>query len=305
VQQFVAGFVIALLVVVTVLLLLLHKKVSKRLATDLSRAQSREDTKNTEKDLKLKSAMSASSAAKMGVEELGKLTGELAHEIKNPLSTIKINLKLISEELEKLEGSNSAESGKMGQERSSQRLKRALRKIAVIQKETDRLEQILDGFLRYVNRSELQLASVDINSLISDMVDFYSPHAHSHSTTIRQGLYSEPLVCKVDADMLKQVVLNLFINAQQAMSDGGELIIRTAKQKEDAVIQISDTGSGIAPDRLPNIFDAYYSSRPQGSGLGLPTAKKIVEAHNGTIAVDSEPGKGTLFTIKLPLKNNA
>lgn len=78
-------------------------------------------------------------------------------------------------------------------------------------------------------------------------------------------------------------------------------MVRTNRQKEEAVIQISDTGSGIASDKLPNIFDAYYSSRPQGSGLGLPTAKKIVEAHNGTIAVDSEPGKGTLFTIKLPL----
>ncbi|MHC4691740.1 MAG: ATP-binding protein, partial [Planctomycetota bacterium] len=68
------------------------------------------------------------------------------------------------------------------------------------------------------------------------------------------------------------------------------------------VIQISDTGSGIAKDKLGNIFDVYYSSRPQGSGLGLPTAKKIVEAHEGTISVDSEPGKGTLFTIELPLK---
>ena len=102
--------------------------------------------------------------------------------------------------------------------------------------------------------------------------------------------------------MLKQVILNLFINAQQAMSDGGELIIRTGRQKKDAIIQISDTGSGIAPDKLPGIFDAFYSSRSQGTGLGLPTAKRIVEAHNGTITVDSEPGKGTLFTIRLPLQ---
>ena len=105
--------------------------------------------------------------------------------------------------------------------------------------------------------------------------------------------------------MLKQVILNLFINAQQAISPprrNGELMIRTARQKQYAVIQISDTGSGIAPDKLPHIFDAYYSSRPQGSGLGLPTAKKIVEAHNGTIEVDSEQTKGTSFTIKLPIQ---
>ncbi len=103
--------------------------------------------------------------------------------------------------------------------------------------------------------------------------------------------------------MLNQVILNLFINAQQAMSDGGELLIRTARRKKEAVIQISDTGSGIAPDKLPNIFDAYYSSRPQGSGLGLPTAKKIVETHNGTITVTSEPGKGTSFIIRLPVQS--
>jgi signal transduction histidine kinase len=102
--------------------------------------------------------------------------------------------------------------------------------------------------------------------------------------------------------MLKQVVLNLFINAQQAMKDGGELIIRTDRLKAQAVIQVSDTGSGIAPDKLSHIFDAYYSSRPQGSGLGLPTAKRIVEAHNGTLSVNSEQDKGTSFTITLPLK---
>jgi len=232
------------------------------------------------------------------LEELSRLTGQLAHEIKNPLSIIKVNLKLISEELE---SSDFAASDKKGIDKSDNRFARAIRKIAVIQKETDRLEQILDGFLRYVDWGELQPAKADINELIGDMVDFYSPQAYSHSITIRQGLYNKPLICKVDTDMLKQVILNLFINAQQAMSEGGELMIRTAKQKEDAVITISDTGSGITPDKLPRIFDAYFSTRPQGTGLGLATAKKIVEAHNGTISVHSELGKGTSFTIKLPL----
>jgi len=231
------------------------------------------------------------------LEEVSKLTGGLAHEIKNPLSTIKVNLQLVSEELD---DPSLSESGRAAGD--SRRLGRAMRKIAVIQKETDRLEQILDGFMRYVDRTELHPVSVDVNELIGDMIDFYSPQANSRSVTIHQGLYVQPLTCKIDADMLKQVILNLFINAQQAMSGGGELIIRTDRQQNDAVIQISDTGEGIAPDRLPHIFDAYYSSRPQGSGLGLPTAKKIIEAHNGSIAVNSEPGKGTSFTIRLPLQ---
>ena len=261
-QHFVAGFVIALLAAVLPVVWFLYNKARRRGARDDEHLGQ--------------------------LEELGKLTGELAHEIKNPLSTIKVNLKLAAEELER-PGKDDPTAA------------RALRKIVVIQKETDRLEQILDGFLRYVSRPELQLASVNINELLSDMVDFYSPQAHSHFITIRQGLSSEPLVCKVDEDMLKQVVLNLFINAQQAM-DGGELMIRTSKQKENAVIQISDTGGGIAPDKLPDIFKPYYSSRPSGSGLGLATAKRIVEAHNGTITVDSEPDKGTSFTIRLPLQ---
>ena len=269
-RQFICGFVVALLAVVPAVALFLHKKYSKT-------------QRNKNGHL---------------LEELGKLTGELAHEIKNPLSTIKINLELVSEELE---DSTPAESGKIGADKDNRSFTRALRKIAVIQKETDRLEQILDCFLRYVDKAELHLASADINELISDMIDFYSPQAHSHSITMRQGLHNGPLICKVDTDMLKQVVLNLFINAQQAMSKGGELMIRTGRQKKDAIIQINDTGSGITPDKLPHIFNTYYSSRPQGSGLGLATAKKIVEAHNGTIKVDSEPEKGTSFTIRLPI----
>ncbi len=233
------------------------------------------------------------------LEQLSKLTGGLAHEIKNPLSTIKINLKLVAEELQALK---SADASTGAAQNAAAALARALRKIGVVQKETDRLEQILDGFLRYVDRTELRPVSIDLNEILSDMVDFYAPQAHSRAITMRTALHPEPLVCKLDPDMLKQAVLNLFINAQQAMSRGGELMIRTDRQEDNAIIRISDTGSGIPPDRLPHIFDGRFSSRPHGTALGLPTAKKIVEAHNGTISVDSEIGKGTSFTITLPLQ---
>lgn len=229
------------------------------------------------------------------IEELSKLTGVLAHEIKNPLSVIKINLKLIKEGLE-----DSGEAGTVISGEGDIRFARALRKIAVIQKETDRLENILDSFLRYIDRIEPQFARIDINELVGDMIDFYSPQAYTHSITIRQGLNSQPLICRADPGMLKQAVLNLFINAQQAMSHGGELIVRTFSQDNQAIIQISDTGTGIAPDKLPQIFNAYHSIKHQGNGLGLPTVKKIIEAHKGTITVDSELGKGTSFTMKLP-----
>ncbi len=229
------------------------------------------------------------------LEQLSRLTGQLAHEIKNPLSIIKINLKLVSEELEEI---NPSEAGQKG----SRNVARAIKKITVIQKEADRLEQILDSFLRYLDKTELQLSRVDINELVSDMVDFYLPQAQSRSVIIRQVFYKEPLFCIADADMLKQVILNLFINSQQAMTDGGELMIKTDRQGKEAIISISDPGSGIPADKLNRIFDAFYSSRSNGTGLGLPIARKIVEAHGGEIKVDSEPGKGTSFTISLPFE---
>jgi signal transduction histidine kinase len=107
----------------------------------------------------------------------------------------------------------------------------------------------------------------------------------------------------VDSNSLKQVLLNLFINAQQAMPGGGELILRTQKADGNAVINVTDTGKGITPENLEKIFDAYYSTKTSGSGLGLSTSKKIIEAHKGSIKVDSIVGKGTSFTITLPIEN--
>jgi signal transduction histidine kinase len=288
VLQFVAGFIVALLAVVPFILLLRLKNY-------------RHMNQNRRSEVLMPDNVQENNNAHFEqLEVLSKLTGQLAHEIKNPLSTIKINLKLVGEELNDL---FSADVGSYSADRVNRSYTRALRKITVIQKETDRLEHILDGFMRYLDRTELNLVSVDVNELISDMVDFYAPQAYSHSIVIRQGLYDKPLICRIDADMLKQVILNLFINAQQAMNEGGEIIIRTDRREKEVIIQISDTGRGIPPNVLPHIFDTYYTSRPQGSGLGLPTAKKIVELHGGTIQVDSKSGKGTSFTIKLPVQD--
>ena len=258
-QQFAIGFVVAVVICLPVFVLFLRKHSEQNLSTQKRRARQ--------------------------IEELSKLTAGLAHEIRNPLSTIKLNLKLITEDWD----------------RSDEKLARSMRKISIIQKETDRLQQILDDFLRYTGKTEIHPAPAELNQIVGEVVDFYSPQAHSYSITVRVMLSKEPLPCKIDTGMIKQVILNLFINAQQAMATGGELMVKTKREKDDALIEISDTGSGIEPEKTDKIFDAYYSSRPGGTGLGLPTARKIIEAHNGSISVVSEPGKGTLFTVKLPL----
>jgi signal transduction histidine kinase len=246
------------------------------------------------------------------VEELGRLLGVIAHEIKNPLSTIKVNLRLIDEELSASPKAGET-SPKGGQTSSDQHVARARRKLAVIDKETTRLEQILDSFLHYADRSMPRLAPLDINTIVGDMIDFFTPQAIAHSITMRQCLHKEPLICQADAGMLKQAILNLLINAQQALNrtgsgqaigPSGELMVRTARGLGApglAQIQISDTGKGIPADRLAHIFEPYQSSRPNGTGLGLATVKKIIDAHKGSISVASEPGKGTAFTISLPL----
>jgi signal transduction histidine kinase len=223
-------------------------------------------------------------------EGLGRLLGVIAHEIKNPLSTIKVNLRLADEELQ---------TGSPGD--IDQRLARARRKLSVIDKEASRLEQILDSFLRYADRTQPRLFAVDLNLIIDDIIDFYLPQATVHSIILRKLLHNEPLVCLIDVGMLKQAILNLLINAQQAIGGEGEVMVRTAGDGQLAQIQISDTGKGISADRLVHLFEPYQSSRPDGAGLGLATVKKIIDAHKGTITVVSEPGKGTSFTIKLPL----
>jgi signal transduction histidine kinase len=255
---FVLGFIFAVVLVVPTAALFCRRRIQN--------AKSRQQTQQNQ------------------FQELAKLTGGLAHEIKNPLSTIKINLKLITEDTQ-----NAPENPQ-----------RCLKKIDVVQKETARLEQILDDFLRFIGKSELNLQNTDINLLVSDMADFYTPQARAKNVTVRLGLAKTPITCKIDPDMIKQVILNLFINATQAMNDGGELIIRTNMNDKNANIEISDTGSGISPDKIDKIFQAYYTSRPAGTGLGLPIAKKIIDAHNGQITVNSQPGKGTSFTITIP-----
>jgi len=218
--------------------------------------------------------------------ELGQLAGGLAHEIRNPLSTINVNLKLLAEDL---------------QRQDDPLHRRWLARLGSVQAETVRLKDILDDFLRYAGRHELNRAVVDLRRLIGELVDFFAPQAQAARAVMRTSLPDAPVWCNVDSNLIKQAALNLLINAVQAMDQGGELLIRLSSSRDRAVLEVIDTGRGIPPDQLPKVFQVYYSTKKQGSGLGLPTTRRIIREHDGTMQVDSEAGKGTRFVVSLPL----
>lgn len=220
--------------------------------------------------------------------ELSKLAGGLAHEIRNPLSTININLLMLDEAI------SEAVADKDSQRRCHDR-------IEVLRKEVKRLSEVLDNFMRYARISDPRLEEGDINEIVDDVVRFITPEARSNNVMIRSS-YGELPKTATDRDMLKQALFNVIINAQQAMPEGGEIIVRTWTHDGCIHINIADTGHGMPPEIISRIFDPYYSTKKGGTGLGLSLVKRVVEQMGGRVEVHSELKKGTSFTLILPIK---
>ncbi len=215
--------------------------------------------------------------------ELGTLTSGLAHEIKNPLSTIQLNLQLLREDLPESSG-------------------RLVNRLNTVQKEASRLRDILDDFMRFAGKIELTRSPVDLQNLLEELVDFYAAQAQLQRVQLRVRPAERPIIANVDERLVKQAVLNLMINAMQAMPEkGGEIILSAREAPDDVFIDVMDTGRGIAADALPRIFDAYYSTKKGGTGLGLAISRRIAEEHGGRISVASEVGKGSIFTLQFPI----
>jgi two-component system sensor histidine kinase HydH len=218
--------------------------------------------------------------------EIATLAGGLAHEIRNPLSTMQMNLSLLAEDFGRPE---------------DERERRALKKIDRVRKECHRLQGILEDFLRFVRVQEPRALPADLNEVVEEVRDFCEGEGLAQGIISRAGYDLSLPPVLLDVDLFKQALFNLVRNAQLAMPDGGELILTTRREADRAVLDVIDTGLGIPPEMQEKVFDAFVSTRPGGSGLGLPTTRKIVEAHGGTIDLESEPGRGTKFTIRLPL----
>jgi len=217
---------------------------------------------------------------------IGALAGGLAHEIKNPLSTFGMNLQLLEEDIKCLQGPIAG--------RVSKRLK-------LLAKEAERLNETLDDFLRFAQLRKLNLAKCDLRELMDEVVNFQTPELNTRRIDLLKQYPQEPVIVDLDTNLFKQAVLNILLNAEQAIGRDGQIILRIGQDGETVGLEFIDTGAGIEGENLEKVFDIYFSTREKGSGLGLATARRIIEGHGGTIEVASEPGKGTNFIVKLPI----
>ncbi|AMV37086.1 two-component system sensor histidine kinase NtrB [Planctomyces sp. SH-PL62] len=217
--------------------------------------------------------------------QIAQLAGGLAHEIRNPLSTLSLNLDLLAEDF---------------QDAETPRERRAGTRIERLKREARRLQDILENFLRFARLQDLRPTEVDLNAVVEEMCDFYEPQASTRGVVVRTHFAPDIPKTSLDADAFKQAVLNLMLNAEHAMPDGGELILTTRRDGPCVVLDVIDTGCGMTEDVRSKIFDPFYSTRKGGSGLGLPTTRNIIEAHGGSIEVQSVPNRGSRFSIRLP-----
>jgi len=239
--------------------------------------------------------------------EVRAMTKGLAHELRNPLSTIGLNADLLTEAVRDLPGLTDDDRSPI------------LRRAGAIHREAERLNGILDDFQAFAGDVRLNLQERDLNVVVDELVDFFAPQAAASSVRIRADLHHEPLIASVDADQLKQALLNLMLNATQAMTSSKptsqdtqrpkELILRVRPDQNAGktpahCIHVIDTGPGIPDEVKARVFEPYFTTKPSGSGIGLAITKRLINEHQGELTVHSDPGPGTDFTVTLPAADN-
>ena len=214
---------------------------------------------------------------------IGRLTSGVGHEVKNPINAIVVHLELLR--------------SKIGSEPT------AGRHLEVIQSEIHRLDRVVQTLVDFSRPVELQLQEQDMRNIVSSVLMLASAGLETYSVTMVSQLPDHPVIVKVDSDLLKQALLNVVLNGAQAMPDGGELSVRLTEDGRSAILQIQDHGEGIADDIRPRIFDLYFTTKRDGSGIGLAMTYRILQLHHGQLDVESKVGEGSTFTLYLPAAN--
>lgn len=218
--------------------------------------------------------------------EMAQLAGALAHEIKNPLSVIRMNVDLLAEDHQGAEPPNH---------------RRTVDKLKILQAQCERLQNLLDDFLKFARLRNLELRPGNLNAQIARVLDMFAPQAEASGIDIIRYLNADLPSVRFEEQTLGSALTNLVKNAIEAMPDGGTLEVRTRLCRKGVALDLIDTGCGMDADTLLHMFDAFYTTKYGGSGLGLPTVKKVIEAHHGTIDVQSQLGLGSRITLEFPV----
>ncbi|WP_145095001.1 sensor histidine kinase [Anatilimnocola aggregata] len=217
--------------------------------------------------------------------ELAELAGSLAHEIKNPLSVIRMNMELLAEDFA---------------DPATPKERRALAKIEMVTRQCTRLENLLNDFLRFSRLRNLELRLGNLNEQIERVLDLFEPQAIENGVEVIRYLDPDLPSVKLDPETVQAALVNLVKNALEAMPTGGQFVARTRLTRTGVALDLIDTGCGMDERTAMRMFEAFYTTKSGGSGLGLPTARKIIEAHGGRIDVHSQVGRGTQFTLEFP-----
>jgi len=213
---------------------------------------------------------------------ISRITGGVAHEVKNPLNAILMHVELARMKL-------ARQDTDIGPQ------------MDIISREILRLDRVVKTFLDFTRPVELHLSETSLDSFVREVVDLARPQAEAAGIRVWREGDPESAHIRVDMDLMKQAILNVVVNAIEAMPKGGDLRIESALREDEAEIRISDTGVGIPPELREKIFRLYYTTKPGGSGIGLAMAFRVVQLHDGTIDFTSETGKGTTFVVRLPV----
>ena len=216
----------------------------------------------------------------------GALASGLAHEVRNPLSTLRLNLQLLEEDL------------KGPQVIPTSRFRT---RVEVLHREVERLNDVLNDYLRFARGRPLDREPTDLNDVLDELLEFVRPEALRRGVELRHRFSGDLPRSLLDANLLKQAFLNLIINAFEAMPQGGDLIVETDCDGRSLTARITDPGTGIPAGELDKVFRVYHSTKAGGTGLGLPTARRIVQEHGGSLTLTSEVGRGTQALVTLPV----
>jgi PAS domain S-box-containing protein len=213
---------------------------------------------------------------------IGRLTSGVAHEVKNPINAIVLHVEVLKEKLAQMDAPTQ-------------------RHLEVISSEIRRLDRVVQTLVDFTRPVELRLVDVDLRRIVEDVIVLSAPDAERQRVHLRHDITKEPLNALVDADLIKQGLLNVILNGVQSMPNGGDLWIRAFRDNLAGVIEIQDQGMGIPAAIRDKIFNLYFTTKKAGSGIGLAMTYRVMQLHNGALEFESVEGKGTTFHFELPL----